>query len=229
MPKIFHFIWIGDKPMPQFGVKLIDTWKQKHPDWEIIIWDNDKVEQFFLNHDSPYFLFNQKAYLETDIFAQKTDLLRLEILFWFGGVYIDIDFVCLKNIESLLKTTKVFGVWSRKRDDDWIDTGILGSVPHHRALWKAIMKAGINCNRSDNSSVDLVFTTGPGLITEVWKTDNDVTKFPSICFYPFSVVFGEEFQNIHKYLNSYGVHLFLQSYTDRVRWGKIESLVLDIE
>lgn len=32
----------------------------------------------------------------------KADILRYELLYFFGGIYIDTDFLCIKNIDKLL-------------------------------------------------------------------------------------------------------------------------------
>lgn len=39
IPRIIHQIWIGPKPAP---TKFMDTWKDKHPDFEYIRWTEKK-------------------------------------------------------------------------------------------------------------------------------------------------------------------------------------------
>ena len=36
IPKILHFIWFGPLDVP---MKIINTWKKTHEDYEIRIWD----------------------------------------------------------------------------------------------------------------------------------------------------------------------------------------------
>lgn len=44
IPKILHQLWIGSLPPP---VKLMETWKAKHPDYQYILWDEDTIYKHF--------------------------------------------------------------------------------------------------------------------------------------------------------------------------------------
>ena len=39
IPKIIHQIWIGNKPPP---INLMNTWKEKNPDYEYILWNENE-------------------------------------------------------------------------------------------------------------------------------------------------------------------------------------------
>lgn len=217
IPKIMHFIWVGNSALPPFLEQCIQTWKQHHPHWEIILWDDNKVRQTFFNPEhSTSFLFNEHAYLNAASWAQKADLLRLEILFWFGGVYVDTDFICLKNIDELLHNhAPAFTFWSHQQNGAWIDNGIIASAPTQKTIWKAIIHAGHNCQHQEH--LDIVQKTGPGLTTQMWKNDNRMIKLPYHLVYPFSILYGEDLQDLSSYPDSYAVHLYLQSYRNNDR------------
>ena len=40
IPKIIHQLWIGPKPAP---TKLMQTWKDKNPDFEYILWNEAEI------------------------------------------------------------------------------------------------------------------------------------------------------------------------------------------
>jgi len=41
--KIIHQLWIGpDKP----PLKWMNTWKEKHPEWEYKFWGNEEIKNF---------------------------------------------------------------------------------------------------------------------------------------------------------------------------------------
>ena len=40
IPKIIHQLWIGPKPRPS---KFMATWKEKHPDYEYIMWNEEDM------------------------------------------------------------------------------------------------------------------------------------------------------------------------------------------
>jgi hypothetical protein len=42
IPKILHQIWIGPKPAP---TNLMKTWKDKHPDFEYILWTEQEIQR----------------------------------------------------------------------------------------------------------------------------------------------------------------------------------------
>lgn len=101
IPKVAHFIWVGPHPFPQTSVEYVNSWITKHPDWTFKFWTdrrrplpNKKMELKFISD----FEFSDLQYQfeETDNFAEKSDLLRYEILYKEGGVYIDHDVECAK-------------------------------------------------------------------------------------------------------------------------------------
>src|SRR5262249_33219967 len=38
IPKLFHWIWFGPKPIPELHQRWIDGWLQLHPGWKHILW-----------------------------------------------------------------------------------------------------------------------------------------------------------------------------------------------
>ena len=40
IPKIIHQLWIGPKPAP---TKLMDTWKDKNPNFTYIRWNEEEI------------------------------------------------------------------------------------------------------------------------------------------------------------------------------------------
>ncbi len=93
IPKHIHQIWIGG-PLPEVFKKYIYTWKQMHPDWEYTLWTDKKIRELFP-------LYNQNYYDQSDGMGVKSDLLKWEIIYRFGGVYVDVDFECLQPLDDL--------------------------------------------------------------------------------------------------------------------------------
>ncbi len=106
IPKVVHFIWLGPKPFPRESVENVRTWIAKNPGWEMHFWtDRDRP----LPHPSMKrrmlkdFTFTKLAdcYYKSDNFGEKSDILRYEILFQEGGVYVDHDVKCVKPFDTL--------------------------------------------------------------------------------------------------------------------------------
>lgn len=142
IPKIIHFIWVGGN-MPPYLNFCIESWRNFHPEWQIIMWDDQKVKELKL--------VNRALYDGMTNFGCKADILRLEILKQFGGVYIDTDFFCLKPIDILIKMEYFHS--SESNNDSIINNGIIGCTPNHRFINEMISGVSkislINSNHND--------------------------------------------------------------------------------
>ena len=99
IPKIIHQLWIGHKPAP---INLMNTWKEKHPDFEYIYWN----EEEFVKRD---FKFKcQDKIDEIEEINGKADIMRWEILYKFGGVFLDADSICIEPFDHELLNKKCF-------------------------------------------------------------------------------------------------------------------------
>src|SRR6185437_8027044 len=62
-----------------------------------------------INDDLPFLeLQNQKFFDLSNNWGEKADIMRYEILYQFGGVYGDIDFICFKPLDILCQ----YDVWA---------------------------------------------------------------------------------------------------------------------
>ena len=147
IPRVFHQIWLGDKPLPDRFRKWADAWLSLNPGWSMQWWTDDHLPE----------IINRQEYEIADRMAAKSDILRYEICAKFGGVYIDSDFEPLRPIEPILA-----GVSSFQADelDDRPCNALIGSIagdPFYSAVVAAIPA-------SIHRGGDIVETTGPGLL-----------------------------------------------------------------
>ena len=77
IPKILHQLWIGSKPRPS---KFMQTWKDKHPDHEYIMWNEEEIEKRGIT------LQCQERIDEIEEINGKADIIRWEILYHYGGL-----------------------------------------------------------------------------------------------------------------------------------------------
>lgn len=101
IPKIIHYCWFGGGQMSELAKKCVASWKEKCPDFEIQKWDENNYNVDVI----PYVrqAYNNKAY------AFVSDYARLDILYRYGGVYVDTDVEFLKNISPLLRNDAYSG------------------------------------------------------------------------------------------------------------------------
>lgn len=120
IPRIFHFIWLGADPLPQHLLRNLQKWRAMHPTWKVKLWTDANI---------PSKLYNQYVFDRVQKNAQRADVLRYEIVFRYGGVYMDLDFEPLQNIEPLLGGVEAFVAYE---NDLFICNGAFGAVPEHR-------------------------------------------------------------------------------------------------
>lgn len=189
IPKIFHRIWVGPKPMPDEYIKYGETWLKYHPDWIMITW-NDK---------NMISLKNQEVYDNATSYAQKSDIARAEIIYNFGGVYIDCDFECLKNIEPLLQGLEAF---IAGEEPGIITNAIMGCVPFNSVFKKVY--DGFPKSIKENSHQGINYQTGPYYYTKILKVPDDIVVFGKELFYPYNCF--EKYRENEKFPNAYAVH-----------------------
>lgn len=102
IPKIIHYMWLGGKEVPQNLLKCIDSWKRYCPDYEIKRWDES-------NYDIGKNLYMKQAY-ECRAYGFVPDYARLDILYNYGGIYLDTDVELIRNIDDLLYQEAFCGV-----------------------------------------------------------------------------------------------------------------------
>lgn len=44
IPKKIHYVWVGTKEKPQLVIDCINSWKIILPDYEIIEWNNNSLQ-----------------------------------------------------------------------------------------------------------------------------------------------------------------------------------------
>ncbi len=106
IPKVIHFIWLGPNPFPPKSVQNVRTWIAHHPDWTVKFWtDRDRPppcsSMVVCDVDTFPFLLLRHCYDKSQNWGEKSDVLRFELLYQEGGVYVDHDANCLQSFDGL--------------------------------------------------------------------------------------------------------------------------------
>jgi mannosyltransferase OCH1-like enzyme len=176
IPKIIHQIWSEEKKsLPGFFLSLSETWKENHPDWEYIYW-NEKDMNDFMQKEYPHLCDFYYA-LPYDI--QRWDTVRLLILYKMGGLYVDFDYECLKNIEPLLENrTCCIGLEPDKHKVLYetsvvLNVAFCATIPEAPFIKKALDKI-FSDNTKRYSHTNRVFctmnTTGPRMLSKLYES-----------------------------------------------------------
>ena len=97
IPKIIHQTW-KSHDLPEKYIKLVNSWKNKHPDWEYKLYDDHDCIEFIQKYYNE--LFDTYQSLEEPV--MKADMFRYLIVYHFGGLYADLDTEALKSFDELL-------------------------------------------------------------------------------------------------------------------------------
>lgn len=178
IPKIIHQIWIGGN-LPKAYHGWSGSWRRLNKDWEYRFWDEKSIRKLGLKND--------RAFRMSPSYGVKSDIARYEILDRFGGVYADTDFECLKPLDEISERCTFFaGIIFA--DAPEINNGLMGSIPGHALLKKAI--DGLASPVMTRDGMKVLNRSGPGYFTNVffqtWQDlgEHDVI-LPSTYFYPW--------------------------------------------
>jgi inositol phosphorylceramide mannosyltransferase catalytic subunit len=190
IPKIFHQIWLGDKPLPRKFIDYGHSWEKCHSGWHKIIWSEADLPS----------LRNQWAYEQTEVYAAKSNIARYEILLEHGGIYVDTDFECLKNIEPLLVGVECFVAWER---DGLANNAIIGAIPGHPFVHDLVESLEQSVRALPDAD-PAVTQSGPYYLTNVLARHPEVTVLPSALFYPYQ--WHERWRRAEVFSEAYAVH-----------------------
>jgi len=230
IPKIIHQIWIGPKKRPDIWCNTFRIdYINKNPEYQYFLWNEDNIDSLFV--DFPIYRI---IYDIEETYNGKSDILRYLILYIHGGIYIDADSVWIneKSFDKLLEQVNDSGVFagknpnsldpSTKKDKKYENSicgGVMGSSknnPLMRLLINGIEKYIIRDWGSTRIAkqdyirkrkiIGVCELIGPLYLNRMLSNEN-ITSFPSIYFYPIS------WHNINDYNLHTKIELPKESYT----------------
>lgn len=182
--RTFHRIWVGPDPMPEEFEAYGQSWLDHHPGWEMMLWTNDNLPA--MRNGELY--GNPTEWVPAANVGQfRADILRYEVLWRYGGVYVDADFECLGNIEHLLASDEVdeaqaFAAWEVQ--DKWIANGLMGSTPGHEFIDRLI--EGLHLSVIKHRGERPNRSSGPQYLTRLYRQYPwELAVLDSKYFYPY--------------------------------------------
>lgn len=168
IPRILHRV-VPEHTSPE----VEDYWRrfaEMHPGWELRTWRDPLDPSDFELGD----LFGRCR-----SGAQLADLVRLEVLFRHGGIYVDSDCEPWRSLEPL----RVLGFFIGTENGKLLTNAVLGAEPGHPALRACIDT--VVAERRVDLHAQAHEATGPFLVSAVLGDRHDVTVLPPECFYPY--------------------------------------------
>ncbi|KAK3248296.1 hypothetical protein CYMTET_42231 [Cymbomonas tetramitiformis] len=176
IPKIIHQTYKTNR-VPDKLKRLMRTWRETNPDYEIRFYDDAACKQFVATEFPEWF----EAYMNLPKDVERADFFRYMVVLRYGGIYADIDTECREPVDNFLlpQDTLVVG-WENEFQYDadafsrhfvrkrqvlqWVFMGVPGH-PVLRAVCNHIAKHATT-TFSNNTNRDTLERTGPGIWTD---------------------------------------------------------------
>ncbi len=208
IPKKIHYCWFGGKKIPLFLRNCIDSWKEKCPDYEIIQWNEH-------NYDVGRHPFTKEAH-ESKKYGFVADVARLDILYEYGGIYLDADVMLIKNLDDLLYQPGFIGT------EKWgnVNTGGgCGFIAKHPMLKKMLeYRNQVHFTRADGSlnlTTNGIYETKP-FLEMGFKPDNTLQTIGNVTIYPSYINHPYDYMSCETYEtdSTVSIHYFYGSWME---------------
>ena len=194
IPKVFHWVWIGDEALPEKDLAWMGSWLRYHAGWNGVVWAEYPEKVWPVVASWPRWsvqplppLVNQKFYDEIErwvtgraVLASRSDIVRYEVIARHGGIYLDTDVECFAPIEGVLENVRLFVA------DEWGPASgnyLFGGVPNHPALWTTVRELGPHLNAHEEG-LNACVATGPPYLNSRLQGHPDCVVFPHMLFNP---------------------------------------------
>ena len=170
VPRKLHVVWVGPHVMPE---RCIASWRDAHPEWEFTLWRDHTgigwANEKAIHRFAAYKVWNGVA-----------DIMRYEILFKHGGVVVDADSRCLREMDDELRHYSAWAAYeSELARPGMIACGAMGAAPGGLFFRTCSMAcATADPLKSAWSEV------GPGLLTHAARKIAGLHVFPARLFTP---------------------------------------------
>jgi len=94
IPKIIQQMWIGDQSIRPS--RLMHTWQDKNPSCVYMLWTEENLKDFPFK--------NKKQIDAMGELNGKCDIMRYELLYKYGGIFLDADSECINPLDDFFFT-----------------------------------------------------------------------------------------------------------------------------
>lgn len=124
IPKKIHYIWLGNNEKSKLHQRVLNSWQKNAPEYEIIEWNESNIGEI---HNQ----FLDDA-LKHHAYAFASDYIRLYVLEKYGGIYMDLDMILIKNPDEVLKDYDL--VFSIQDENVIFQTSFIAAEAHHKFI-----------------------------------------------------------------------------------------------
>lgn len=180
IPKVIHYCWFGRNPIPDKYKKWMESWRRYCPDYEIREWNED-------NYDIAKNAYMYEAY-QKHKWGFVPDYARLDIIYEYGGIYLDTDVELVQNLDDVLYQKGFAGFEREKAVAFGLGFGAIKGLPIIREMRDAYDKrhfinpdGSVNLTASPEYQTDFLIAKGLKLNGE-YQRIGDLTIYPEKMF-----------------------------------------------
>ena len=204
IPKVINYCWFGGGQMPDIAKRCIDSWHKYCPDYDYKCWDEK-------NYDISKYQITVDA-TRTGKWAFLTDVVKLDVLYKNGGIYLDVELT--KSLDELLYLE---GFCCAEK---WGVVNLGGGSGMSPKM--GIVKEMLECRLKSplvypdgrmNTESSGLYETEP-LVKKGFIPDNSLQKIDGLTILPFDYFHPYDYMSKEtiKSDNTYGIHHFWGSW-----------------
>lgn len=218
IPQLLHRVWIcpPGPSMPAEFVRYGEQFAALHPSWSCRDWDriNDLVP-----------LINEELYANpprAHFHRCRADVVRLEAVYRYGGIYVDTDVEPVRPLDPLLIhlhsiQASAFVVWSPNKwqGRSLVSNAVIGAAPNHPWIRRAIDELPRSVERHAGKFLALqtvhYLTDLLGPLNTLGVSAEGVAVLPSATFYPRSISERRQGQAVRVSPETFAIHHWANS------------------
>ena len=166
IPKKIHYVWVGTKEKPQLVIDCINSWKIILPDYEIIEWNNNSLQNIKNDYVSEAYKNKKWAFV--------SDYLRLYALYHEGGIYLDSDVEITQKIDQFLHLDFFSGYELYGENKRFFPITALMAAKKNNDIIKDLLDEYSNIHFETKAGLDL--TPNTFRISEYFKNKFDIKE-----------------------------------------------------
>ncbi|KAL2067502.1 hypothetical protein VTL71DRAFT_1927 [Oculimacula yallundae] len=166
VPKIVHQVFHnwkdpGNETLPDDWRAVSKTCKEKNKGWKYMLW-TESTSRKFIEDEYPWMLSTYDGYPYP---VQRVDAVRYFLLFHYGGIYLDLDNGCLRDLTPLT----YYPLWTTDGGRGALSNNILGARPKH-PFYAHLTKSLITYNYNYFFPyITISYASGQWFETSVWE------------------------------------------------------------
>ena len=152
VPPILHQMWLDPVEMDNTSApkkyenykRYSESWRACNPECSYVFWNMRRVEELWA---LPQLARWKPFFSRLAVHIEKCDMTRYAIMYVYGGVYVDLDFQCVKSLAPLRARCVVGLVWEPKEQTfapidkgrQRLSNAFLMSQGGQHPLWSTLM------------------------------------------------------------------------------------------